>query len=154
MSQKIAWIEKDASNIPDAYSDDFFKSICSRHGNDEFCKLFECQKYDRDGEKVKIWVLKDKKNGKQLAYESLKKKGYYELTIQRMIKHIADKLGAHLDDSNSIWIGIANSAEDYYKSAISVFAMQMIYAATKQIKELEHYNKMITIQSPPDCITQ
>ena len=56
-----------------------------------------------------------------------------------MIKHIADRQGAHMQKSNSVWIKATNQGKDVGYSAISVFATQMMYAATKQIKELSNY---------------
>ena len=73
------------------------------------------------------------------VFTYLKEKGYYDLTIRRMIKFIADKSAAHLEASESAWIRAANSSKDYAESAVSVFATHMIYAATKQIKEFENY---------------
>ena len=69
----------------------------------------------------------------------LKEKGYYDLTIRTLIKNIADKYGAHIDDKKSPWIRMANQSSNMTTSAISAFATQMIYAATKQIDELSDY---------------
>ena len=72
-------------------------------------------------------------------YSILKEKGYYDLTIRRMIKFFADKQGAHLDDKKSSWFSLANSGKDWRYSAISAFATHMIYAATRQIHGLKDY---------------
>ena len=146
LDERIAWIDKNASSIPDAYEDGFFRKICDRQGNRGFQDLFACRVIEEGGKKKKIWEIKDRNDGKKKVYELLKEKGYYDLTIRRMIKHVADKQGAHIERKNSIWIRLANSGEDN-RSAISVFATQMIYAATMQIKGLENYNKIITIET-------
>lgn len=59
------------------------------------------------------------------------------MSIRRLIKHIADKQGAHLDTTSSPWIRMSNDGMSI--STIFVFASEMIYAATVQIKELEDY---------------
>ena len=69
----------------------------------------------------------------------LKEKGYYDLTIRRMIKFFADKQGAHLEENKSTWFSLANTGKDWKYSAISAFATHMIYAATRQIHGLEDY---------------
>ena len=71
--------------------------------------------------------------------ECLKNRGYYDLSIRKMIKFIADKQGAHLENRESTWISTANNGYVWGESAVSVFATHMIYAATKQIKELNDY---------------
>lgn len=76
---------------------------------------------------------------KQKLYNILKDNGYYDLNIRTLIKHIADKYGAHIDDKRSVWVRMANQSSDIYTSAISVFATQMIYAATKQVEGLGDY---------------
>jgi len=69
----------------------------------------------------------------------LKDKGYYDLTIRTLIKHIADKNCAHLDDKKSFWIRMANHSSEMNTSAISAFATHMIYATTKQVDGLSDY---------------
>lgn len=144
LNERIAWIDKDATSIPDAYEDLFFKKIANKVNNNEFIKLFDCKTIIEKDKPLLIWELKDKSLlGRQQVYNFLKDKGYYDLTIKRMIKHFADKEGAHWDRNRTGWISVINSS-DQYGSAISVLALHMIYAATKQIKELEDYYTYIS----------
>ena len=83
--------------------------------------------------------MKPQNEYKETVYSFLKDKGYYDLTIRRMIKFFADKQGAHLDDKKSTWFELANSGKDWSYSAISAFATHMIYAATHQIYGLKDY---------------
>ena len=135
LNEKIAWIEKDVTNIPDAYSNMFYSMLSRKMPTKKFTDLFEC-KYDGND---KIWCLRNPQSDKQKIYEMLKDNGYYDLKIRTLIKHIADKYGAHLDDKKSVWIRMANQSSDMYTSAISAFATQMIYVATKQIEGLSDY---------------
>ena len=140
LKQKIAWIDKGISDIPDSYEDSFFRAIVERIGDrHQFETLFECVESSSSNKTIKTWVIKDKIKGKERAFELLKNKGYYDLTIRKMIKHIADKNGAHIDDKSSLWVRVANTAEDHRYSAISIFASQMICAAANQISELSQF---------------
>ena len=138
LDEKIAWIDKDVSDIPDVYTDRFFRMIVERIGNQSFAESFYREEIEEQDNKSIIWKLKDT-HDKEKIYRILKTKGYYELTIRRMIKYIADKKGAHLDASHFLWVDMANSGKNINQSAVSVFATHMIYAATKQIKELKDY---------------
>lgn len=135
LNEKIAWIEKDSSSIPDGYSDSFFSMLSNKIAQKDFTDLFECIYLEKDI----IWKIKNPQRDKQTVYEILRSYGYYDLNIRTLIKHIADKNGAHLDDKKSLWIRMANDSSDINTSAISAFATQMIYAATKQIVSLKDY---------------
>lgn len=135
LNEKIAWIEKDVTNIPDAYSNRFYSLLAKKLSSTKFTTFFECK---HDGKDI-IWCLKNPQTDKQKIYELLKDNGYYDLRIRTLIKHIADKNGAHLDDKKSIWVRMANQSSDIYTSAMSAFATQMMYAATKQIEGLSDY---------------
>lgn len=139
LKEKIAWIDKEIDDIPEAYEDRFFHMISDKIGNESFVNLFVEEEIEENGTQKKIWRLKEYEKNKEKVYNILKKKGYYELTIRTLIKYIADKKGAHLEAVKSHWIGMANTGKNWEHSAISVFATHMIYAATKQIKELSDY---------------
>jgi hypothetical protein len=136
LNEKIAWIDKGVDDIPEAYEDSFFQMISSRFGNNSFEQYFVSEIQENSGKK--IWRLRET-NTKQQVYDLLKSKGYYDLSVKRLIKYIADKRGAHLDASDSIWVNMANESWNIHHSAISVFAIHMIYAATQQIPELKDY---------------
>ena len=135
LGQKIAWIEKDVTSIPDAYSNRFYSLLAQKIATNEFTDLFEC----RSDERGRIWYLKNPQGDRQKVYDILKDRGYYDLTIRTLIKHIADKNGAHLDDKKSVWVRMANHSSVMNISAISAFATQMIYATTKQVNGLSDY---------------
>ncbi len=138
LDTKIAYIEKGIHDIPDAYEDRFFQLLKVKLDERDVETLFEPKTIDNGSETRTIWVIKDSLDNKEKLYYLLKARGYYDLSIRRMIKHIADKQGAHIDDKISLWISVANTSKAR-RSAISVFATHMIYAATKQIKDLEDY---------------
>ncbi len=101
-----------------------------------FCELYVER---RDSDNKRVWALQNPSKDKETVYRIFKAHGYYDLTIRRLIKEIADKYGAHIDDKRSVWIRMANSSNVIGISAISVFATHMIYAATKQVKGMEDY---------------
>ena len=139
LDERVAWIEKGADGIPEMYRDSFFREILSRCQDKTLEGLFVLDEVVENGKNIKVRKLTDPINNRQIVYDCLKKHGYYDLSIRRMIKFIADKQGAHLENNKSMWIHMANSGNDGGESAISVFATHMIYAATKQIKELKDY---------------
>ena len=145
LNETIAWIEKDANSIPEAYTDWFYKMLERKLNKSDFKDYYQCELCDGN----KIWKIKEPSKNKQKVYDLLKKHDYYDLTIGRMLKHIADKRGAHKDNRMSFWIRQANSsiAGD---SAVSVFASQMIYAATKQVKQLEDY-RFVSFVTEKEC---
>lgn len=150
LNEKIAWIEKDADSIPDAYSDSFYLSLRDKIADKKFTEFFECK---NDGSE-KAWYIINPESNKRKLYDMLKNKGYYDLTVSRFIRHIADKSCAHADEKKSVWISVVNTSSEIDISAISVFATQMIYAATKQIDGLKDYFTvqpiMETIISEPE----
>lgn len=139
LEERIAWIDKQSDDVPDAIEDRFFQKIIKRIGTDSFKEYFTSNVIEIDGKEAVIWRLKSPCVNREKVFNILKEKGYYDLTIRRMIKFIADKSAAHLDASNSTWIHAANSSKNWEESAVSVFATHMIYAATKQIREFENY---------------
>lgn len=139
-NQTISWIAKGVQDVPTIIEDNFFEKLLKGTNNNRVIGNSYEHCYVKDGENMtEAWMMKDPENTQEKVYEVLKEAGYYDLTIQRMIKHIADKKAAHTDIGNSIWISLENTSADYRHSAISAFSTQMIYAATKQIKELNDY---------------
>lgn len=139
LETKIAWIDKGIDDIPAAYDYRFFHNLEEQISNIKFTNCFIKDETEIDGRTVEIWKVKPQIEYKEIVYSILKEKGYYDLTIRRMIKFFADKQGAHLDDKKSSWFNLANSGKDWRYSAISVFATHMIYAATRQIHGLKDY---------------
>ena len=139
LDTKIAWIDKGIDDIPVAYDYRFFHDLEEQISDKKFTNCFIKDNTVIDGETVEIWKVKPQKEYKETVYSILKEKGYYDLTIRRMIKFYADKQGAHLDDKESTWFSLANSGKDWRYSAISAFATHMIFAATRQIHEMKGY---------------
>lgn len=139
LQEKIAWIDKHAYDIPDTIESRFFHMIEKRMGTDSLKDYYVMGHVRIDGKEAVIWRLKDPYVNREKVFKLLKNKGYYDLTIRKMIKFIADKSAAHLDGKRSTWIDLANRGKNWEQSAISVFATHMIYAATKQIDELKNY---------------
>lgn len=142
LQERIAWIDKQADDVPDAIESRFFHMIEKRMGTDSLKEYYVKDQVRIDGKEAVIWRLKDPGVNREKVFELLKNKGYHDLTIRKMIKYIADKSAAHLDGKRSTWINLANSGKNWEQSAISVFATHMIYAATKQIDELKNYLDM------------
>lgn len=139
LETKIAWIDKGIDDIPTAYSHRFFLNLKEMISNARFTNCFIEHETEMDGKMVRIWKVKPQREFRETVYSILKEKGYYDLTIKRMIKYFADKQGAHLDDKESTWYNLANSGKNKRYSAVSAFATHMIYAATHQIDDLKDY---------------
>ena len=75
----------------------------------------------------------------QKINEILDEIGYNRLSIYDFIKHMSDKRGAHIDVGHSLVVGLVNSKDAIGLTPIHYFAIQMIYAAKKQIPELAGY---------------
>lgn len=72
-------------------------------------------------------------------FELMKKAGYYDLTIFDFIKHLSDKRGAHIDPGIAPLIKNINGDKNRKITPIVSFAIQLIYAAKKQIPEMQDY---------------
>ena len=136
---RIAWIDKSIDDIPIAYDYRFFHDLEEQISDKRFTNCFIKGDTEIDGRTIEIWKVRPQQEYKETVYSILKEKGYYDLTIRRMIKFYADKQGAHLDDKKSTWFSLANSGKDWRYSAISAFATHMIFAATRQVHELKNY---------------
>ncbi len=65
--------------------------------------------------------------------------GYYKLTVYDFIKHLSDKRGAHIDQGIAPLVKIINGNKETKITPVQCFAVQLIYAAKKQIPELVDY---------------
>lgn len=91
-NQIISKIEKTAEDIPILVSDRYFQKIMRVTGNKkEIQSYYQQEEIDSNGLKETIWRLKDPEENQAKVFKVLKEYGYYDLTIYRMIKHIADK---------------------------------------------------------------
>ena len=77
----------------------------------------------------------------QRIYDILEQIGYNKLSIYDYLKHISDKRGAHIDVGHSLVVELVNYADNDKMTLIYYMGIQMIYAAKKQIPELEDYWK-------------
>ena len=84
LNEKIAWIDKGVNEIPDFYDDRFFERINAGIGNNTLEQYFVSDVSGGNGKK-KVWRLKDT-SYKTVVYGILRNKGYYDLSIKRLIK--------------------------------------------------------------------
>ncbi len=140
----VAWIDKDENDIPDAYTNHFYSSIRREIADRAFDICFIKLDIVENNQQKVIWKVKDEES-KQRIFTMLKEKGYYDLTIRRLIKSMADQRGAHFDQRDKMWIRMANHGNNISYTALSVLATYMIYAATKQIKEMENYYVLMPV---------
>lgn len=148
LMQIISWSELDknsiAQMIPQSTYDYINKRLNSkpfRNLKNEFNAFFRSEQVKYQGELMKVYIRKypndDEKNTR--IYEILSEIGYNKLTVYNFIKHLSDKRGAHIDVGNSPIMNIINYADNNGITPIHCFAIQMIYAAKKQIPELNAY---------------
>ena len=87
LDEHIAWIEKGKDDVPKVISDSFYQLLIAKLRKTNFPDYYHegwC-----DGKRV--WKLDKPAQNSEDVYEILKANGYYDLTIRRMIKQIADK---------------------------------------------------------------
>ena len=92
---------------------------------------------------MEVYCKRDPENKikNQQIYDILEKVGYNKLSIYDFLKHISDKRGAHIDVGHSLVVELINYADSQRMTLIYYMGIQMIYAAKKQIPELEEYWK-------------
>ena len=143
-NQKIAYFDKDVSDIPEFIPDMTFQLILNKlknkQGKIEFGQMFRKEKVEYKGEQI---IGYKRNNPDDIAsshriFELMKNAGYYDLTVYDFIKHLSDKRGAHIDMGISNLIKIINQ-DDQIITPIICFGLQLIYAAKMQIPELKDY---------------
>lgn len=148
LEQIISWFDRNensiAKMIPKFSYEYIVKRLNSkqyRHMKDEFVALFKCEKLEYHGEIMDVYVRvypnDEQKNTR--IFEILDEIGYNKLSLYNYIKHLSDKRGAHIDVGHSLVVELVNYPDSDGMTAIHYFAVQMIYAAKKQIAELNDY---------------
>ena len=144
-NQKIAYFDKDVSDIPDFIQDTTFQLILNKLKNKqekaELQQLFGSRGIEYKGEQIIGYgrVKPEDTASNHRIFELMKKAGYYDLTIYDFIKHLSDKRGAHIDMGIAPLIKIVNGDKSQLFTPIVCFGLQLIYAAKMQIPELKDY---------------
>ncbi len=143
-NQRIAYFDKDVSDIPDIIPNETFHLILNKlekQEKQEFQQKFESVLITYKGEQITGYkrISPAEASSNQRIFELMKKAGYYDLTIYNFIKHLSDKRGAHIDMGISPLIKNINEAKSQTFTPIICFGLQLIYAAKMQIPELEDY---------------
>lgn len=141
LENSIAWIDRDTSSMPDFLDETtygFALNKMKKIERTEFESYFTDDEISNEnGDKIAIKRIN--KVNRIRVFEMLKAIGFYDLSLYNFIKHISDKRGAHIDVGYSLILKTLNRSLDPRLSAIAVIAIQMIYAAMKQIPQLSDY---------------
>ena len=148
MEQSISWFDRDVNVMAEIIPQHTYESILNKMNGKKFKNLklqFE-EMYDKKQVQFKGEVLEVYRklnpmdaDANQKINEILDEIGYNRLSIYDFIKHMSDKRGAHIDVGHSLVVGLVNSKDAIGLTPIHYFAIQMIYAAKKQIPELAGY---------------
>ena len=118
LEQNVYYFDRDINNLPKIFDDIFFTQIIDKfeNGDKEFIKnCFKEKEIDIPNQGITMhYLLKENlsdKDKKKLL-ELLNSKGYNNLTIGNLIKLVADKEGAHLDDKSPIGLLFSDINED------------------------------------------
>ena len=150
LEQQISWFDRTATDMTDTIPKYSFEYILKRLNDknfrsykNDFESLFYSRKGLYKGEVCDVYsrVAPDDVEKNTYIFDVLNKIGYNTLSVYTFLKHLSDKRGAHLDVGHSALIQIINTADDLKLTPVHYFAIQMIYAAKKQIPELSNYWK-------------
>ena len=150
LEQQISWFDRSATDMTDTIPKYSFEYILKRLNDknfrsykNDFESLFYSRKGLYKGEVCDVYsrVAPDDVEKNTYIFDVLNKIGYNTLSVYTFLKHLSDKRGAHLDVGHSALIQIINTADDLKLTPVHYFAIQMIYAAKKQIPELSNYWK-------------
>lgn len=148
LKQIISWFERDENNIAQMIPKFSYEYIIKRlngkqfkHMKNEFVSLFKREQVEYHGQTMEVYVREypDDMEKNLRIYKILDEIGYNKLSLYDYIKHISDKRGAHIDVGHSLVVDIINYADSEGWTPIHYFAVQMIYAAKKQVPELKNY---------------
>ena len=126
LKQNVSWFDRDVKSIAQMLPKYSYEYILNKltgklkELKSEFISLYACE---------------------QVEYKGLEQIGYNKLSIYDYLKHISDKRGAHIDVGHSLVVELVNYADNDKMTLIYYMGIQMIYAAKKQIPELEDYWK-------------
>lgn len=148
LEQNISWFDRDENNIAKMIPKFSYEYIIKRLNSkqfrsmkNEFISLFKVEQVEYHGEIMEVYVRAYPSDVEKniRIYEILDKIGYNKLSLYNYIKHISDKRGAHIDVGHSLVVELVNYADKEGITPIHYFAVQMIYAAKKQVAELNAY---------------
>lgn len=148
VQQPISWFDRTADTMSDTIPKYVYDCILRRLNDKnfrsrklEFESMFCCHQVEYRGQISDIYSRKEPQNedNNNAIFEILEMIGYNKLNIYTFLKHISDKRGAHVDVGHSLLVEMINMADANKMTPIHYFAIQMIYAAKKQITELNDY---------------
>lgn len=144
LEQRIAWFDKNASDLPDMIPDFTYENIIDRFKKPDkviFGSMFEMQEVMYQGSLTKIYTRIDASDETKNAtiFSLLKSIGYYDLSLYNFLKHLSDKRGAHIDVGHSPVVTLVNSPKAEVITPVLCMAIQMIWVAKHQIPELVDY---------------
>ena len=143
-NQKIAYFDKDVSDIPEFIPDMTFQLILNKLKNkqekQEFKQMLDKEEIEYKSEQMMGYRRKSPEDEalNHRIFELMEQAGYYDLTIYDFIKHLSDKRGAHVDIGIVPLIKIIDESSQMF-TPINCFGLQLIYAAKMQIPGLEDY---------------
>lgn len=143
LNANVAYFDKTASESPTIIAPYVFQVIqnkLSKTEKLELLGLYELKEIlvGQDLEQCYVKKHNDETNN-QKVYTLLKKANYYDLSVYNFIKHLSDKQGAHIDIGHGPVIELVNNKDNNGHNLILYFCIYMIWAAKKQVPELESY---------------
>lgn len=147
LKQNISWFDRDADSIEkmiSKYSYEYImKKLSGRYRRlkPEFESLFYNKRVEYKDEVMEVYCKKNPIDviANKKIYCILEQIGYNKLSVRDFIKHMSDKRGAHIDVGHSLVVEIVNNLDSAGFTPVHYFAIQMIYAAKKQVPELVNY---------------
>lgn len=144
LDQRIAWFDKNASDLPDTIPDSTYENILNKFKKADkaiFGSMFEMQEVMYQGSLTKFYTRVDASDEAKKAaiFSMLKSIGYYDLSVYDFLKHLSDKRGAHIDVGHSPVVALINSPKAEIITPVLCMAIQMIWVAKHQIPDLANY---------------
>ena len=148
LKERVSWFERNAEDHTKMLPAFTYEAILNRLGKKEFRKYIESFQnmfvketisYMGSNEEVFVRVNPESLDDTNNIFKILKEIGYNDLSIYEFVKKISDQKGAHIDKRNSVMMQLVNYPDKFNLTPIFYFAIQMVYAAKKQIPELSNY---------------
>ncbi|WP_205609209.1 hypothetical protein [Clostridium botulinum] len=148
LEQKISWFDRDANSaanmIPNFSYECIMKKLNGRKYKaykPKFESMFHKKQIEIRGEMNEVYCKRNPtdESANQEIYQILEMIGYNTLSLYDFLKHMSDKRGAHIDVGHSLVVEMVNSADSSGLTPVHYLAIQMVFAAKKQIQELENY---------------
>lgn len=142
LQSTIAYFEE-ANDKYHVFTLQLFESIIKKlRGNDKvmFSNRFNLESITVDGTREDVYVqINQKDTETQDITHILHEVGYYSTTVERFIKHMSDKRGAHIDVGFAQMFNVINGTELSTTTTIEALSIYLIVAVMKQIGELSDY---------------